>query len=95
MRAGRRATVTLFLSQGSAPLSRRREAMESFPFMQAQWRGVSPYYREEDERRGGGIGDIILVIDIRSTLQEKRGSGIFSIIASMMERGVAILQRGG
>jgi hypothetical protein len=52
MRAGRRATVTLFLSEGSAPLSRRREAVESCPALQAQWRGVLPFYREEDERRG-------------------------------------------
>jgi hypothetical protein len=40
MRAGRRATVTWFLSEGSAPLSRRREAVESFPLSQARWRGV-------------------------------------------------------
>jgi hypothetical protein len=43
----------------------------------------------------GGIGDIIFVIDFRSALQEKRGSGIMAKHASKVERGVAILQRGG
>jgi hypothetical protein len=93
MRAGRRATVTLFLSEGSAPLSRRRETMESWPHLQARWRGVRPSYREEDERRGGGIGDIILVTDFCSPLQEKRGNGIIAPPASKMERGPVILQR--
>jgi hypothetical protein len=44
---------TLSLSLILAPLSRRRETVESFPLLQARWRGVEPYYREEDERRGG------------------------------------------
>jgi hypothetical protein len=46
-------------------------------------------------RRGGGIGDIILVIDFSSPLQEKRGSGVLAIPAGIVERGGAILQRGG
>jgi hypothetical protein len=46
---------TLSLSLIFAPLSRsrRRETIESWPPVQATWRGVEPPYREEDERRGG------------------------------------------
>jgi hypothetical protein len=94
MRGEEEGLETLFLSLILAPLSRRREAMESCPPLQAQWRGVEPFYRE-DERRGGGIGDIILVIDFSSPLQEKRGNGIMPPSASPMERGVASLQTGG
>jgi hypothetical protein len=51
---------TLSLSLIFAPLSRRREAMESWPSLQAKWRGVLPPYREEEERRGGGEERIFL-----------------------------------
>jgi hypothetical protein len=48
MREERRATagLTLFLREGSATLSRRREAVGVRPLAQAKIRGVLPYYRE-------------------------------------------------
>jgi hypothetical protein len=68
---------TLVLSSISAPLSKTRETMESWPPLQAQWRGVEPSYREEDERRtrGGGGGGMtylrISKIEIVSPLEEE------------------------
>jgi hypothetical protein len=104
MRGGGERLETLFLGLSSAPLIRRRETIKSRPFLQATWRGVSPSYREKDETRRGGIGDVILGIKLSSTLQEKRNNGILcwrsgpwtvAIVASPMERSVATLRKGG
>jgi hypothetical protein len=92
------AGLTLFLREGSAPLSRRREAMAVWPLAQAKIRAVLPIYRErirEMAIRGEerGIGYILLDIHIRPPLQEKRGGGSVTIDTSMNKRTPAILQR--
>jgi hypothetical protein len=72
----------------SAPLPRRREAVAVCPLAQAQIRGLQPFYRErirEMAIRGEekGIGYIILKIDIRPPVQEKRGGGSVTIDTSI------------
>jgi hypothetical protein len=49
--------------------------------------------RDSNQRREGGIGDIILYIYFRSSLQEEGDGGIMTFTGSNVERSPAILQR--
>jgi hypothetical protein len=71
LRAGRRGTVTC---EVSTPLSRRRETVVPWQYMQVT---------ERERMKGEGIGDILLGIDFLSPLQEKRGNGLMATTASI------------
>jgi hypothetical protein len=55
----------------------------------------SPFPGRNNESGEKSNGHRVSQRSVRSPLQEKRGNGIIATIASLMERGDTILERGG